>query len=320
MIKINNYDLPSTWEEFSPEEFLTVSNYITLYTEGKYTVDDTKILLFCALTNFRIERLKPDQRQKFISNLLNLLNNFNFFYEISYPESKFKNISVPIREQLRKIEPEKLSDPEARAAIKLKRTYIPDLAIKCQLLPTLRISRRQLLHGYSFDCRKVPETSLTAEQFIDANQAYEAFIDTRDMAYLDLFVAILYCKPYTSDSARKLADTVKCIPASVKNAALLNYMGILNYLFYKTDYAILFKQSDKIKGKNKLGMTSILFSISEKGYGSLHEISNLNLFTFFDLIRQGVANSIQECLALEMQKSDIAEKLDLPLEVINEFI
>lgn len=320
MIQIDNYQLHSTWEEFSPEEFITVTTSVSLFTEGAFTVDQTKIHLFCTLTGFRINRLKPSQRQRFTDNLLTILEDFNFFYEIVYPDKKFNNISAPVRELLRKTEPEKVEAAEARFAEKLRWQYVPDLAIRRQLIPKLQISRRQALQGYTFDCTGITETSITAEQFIDANQAFEQFEETRDPAYLDLLIAILYCHPYSSGKARQLTDSIQTVPMQVKNAILLNYIGILNYLFYQTEYSILFKTAGKAKKKSKLGMTSILFSMSEKGYGSLKDVAGFNLFTFFDLIYKGIADSIQECQALEMKRDEIAEKLELPVDVINQFL
>ncbi len=321
MIEINNYKLPSKWEEFSPKEFLTVSRYVSLFTEGALALHQTKIHLFCALTNFRIERLKPNQRQKFIDNLLKLLEDFNFFYEIIYsPASKFKNITFEVRKLLRKQEPEKIKEPEARFAEKLKRSYVPDLSIRRQLLPELRLSRRQKLKGYSFDCCRIPETNIAAEQFIDANQAYEAFEESRDFAYLDLLTAILYCQPYSSEKARALVEQLQSVPVELKNAVLLNFLGILNYLFRETKDSVLFSQAgSKTKKKNLLGMSAILFSMSEKGYGSLQEVAGLNLFTFLDLIYKNISDAINECLSLEMSKEEISEKLDIPINVINEF-
>lgn len=321
MIEIKNYQLPSRWEEFSPEEFLTVARYVSLFAEGSLSLHQTKIHLFCALTNYRIERLKPSQRQKFTDNLLRILEDFNFFYEIIYsPVSKFKNITPEIRQLLRKQEPEKIGEPEARFAEKLKRSYVPDLQIRRQLLPELRISRRQKLKGYSFDCCRIPETNITAEQFIDANQAYEAFEESRDVAYLDLLTAILYCHPYSSEKARAQVEQVQSIHIGQKNAVLLNFIGILNYLFRETQYSILFSQSgSKTKKKNLLGMSAILFSMSEKGYGSLQEVAGLNLFTFLDLIYKNISDAVSECLGLEMSKEEISEKLDIPMNVINEF-
>lgn len=322
MIEINNYKLPSKWEEFSPEEFLTVTRYVSLFAEGVFSVKQTKIHLFCTLTNFRIERLKPNVRQKFTDNLLKLLENFNFFYEIIYsPAGKFKNISPATRELLRKREPAEIEDTEARFAEKLKRSYVPDLLIRRQLIPEIKVSRRQKLKGYSFDCCRIPETNLTAEQFIDANQAYETFEETRDVAYLDLLISILYCQPYSSERARTLEEQVQLVSMDWKNAILLNYMGVLNYLFKETKYSILFSQAgSKAKKKNQLGMTAILFSMSEKGYGSLQEVAKLNLFTFLDLIYKNISDAVNECLSLEMSKDEISEKLDIPMNVINEFV
>ena len=105
-----------------------------------------------------------------------------------------------------------------------------------------------------------------------------------------------------------------------KNAILLNYVGILNYLFYQTEYSILFKTTGTGKKKSKLGMSAILFSMSEKGYGSLNEVAKFDLFTFFDLIYKGISDSVHECQALEMKKDEIAEKLDLPVSTINQFL
>ncbi len=225
-----------------------------------------------------------------------------------------------MRQLLRKQEPEKIEEPEARFAEKLKRSYVPDLSIRRQLLPELRISRRQKLKGYSFDCCRIPETNMTAEQFIDANQAYEAFEESRDLAYLDLLTAILYCNPYTSEKARALTELIQSISIELKNAVLLNFLGILNYLFRETQYSVLFSQSgSKNKKKNRLGISAILFSMSEKGYGSLQEVAGLNLFTFLDLIYKNISDAVNECLSLEMSKEEISEKLDIPMNVINEF-
>lgn len=322
MIEINKYKLPSKWEEFTPNEFLTVSKWVTLFSEGAFSVQQTKIHLFCALTNYRIERIKPNLRQKFTTNLLKLLIKFDFFYEISYsPANKLKNIRTDIREQLRKREPRDIPEAEARFAEKLKKTYAPDLVIRKQLLPELRLSRRRTLKGYAFDCCKIPTTDITAEQFIDANQAYESFEENRDVDYLDLLIAILYCAPYSSEKAKALAEQIKSVSMELKNAILMNYIGTLNYLFRETRYSILFSGSGpKAKNKNPLGMAAVLFSMSEKGYGSLHEVSGLNLFTFLDLIYKNISDAVAECQALEMPKDEIAEKLKLPIDVVNSLL
>ena len=148
MIKINNYELHSQWEEFTPEEFVTISPLIGLFSEGKFTVESTKIHLFCKLTDYRIERLKPNLRKKFTANLLKLLKDFNFFYEYVYsPPSKFNNISAEVRELLRKNEPKEVNEPEAKFAEKLKRSCVPDLVIRKQLIPELKTSKRETLKG-----------------------------------------------------------------------------------------------------------------------------------------------------------------------------
>lgn len=323
MIKINNYKLPSKWEEFTQDEFLMISNLIGHFTAGAYTVDQTKIHLFCKLTDYRIERLKPNLRKKFTANLLTTLKDFNFFYEYKYaPADKFNNISVEVRELLRKNQPQDVSATEAKFAAKLKRSCIPDLVIRKQLIPELRVRRKESLKGYIFDCTKTFNTDLTAEQFIDANKAYELFEETRDFAYVDLLTAILYCKPYNTDKARELVSDIETISVDVKSAILLNYLGVLNFLFNQTTYSILFAPGSKSKAKkkNQLGMTAVLFSMCEKGYGSLSEVSGLNLFTFFDLIYKNISDSITECSANEMSKEDISEKLDISMELINQII
>jgi hypothetical protein len=60
--------------------------------------------------------------------------------------------------------------------------------------------------------------------------------------------------------------------------------------------------------------------MTEKGYGNIKEISNLNLIEFFELMYKNLVDSINQLADAKMNKADIAKKLNLTVEQVNQFV
>jgi hypothetical protein len=138
---------------------------------------------------------------------------------------------------------------------------------------------------------------------------------------LNLLCAVLYQTGYSEHTTIENAVLFKNVEQHIKEAILLNFLGITNFIVHQTKYSILFdrpKKSEKKENKYSLGLAENMYMLSKKGYGDSQQMENANLFKFFDMLVKELADQVAELSAAGKKKGEIAEIMNLTIEQVNE--
>lgn len=323
----NLYSLPDRWEDLTPDQFLTLVDLLRKYKRAEIDYFDMKVLFVMKILGIKPRRIRSaEKRQLRDENLFKLSEQIIFFLQVVYVnQEKFERFSDDIKKQLRKKLPEEIEgkNPELRLAKRMKKYYDVDAVFLKNLLPELTIGRRKF-RGYSVDMDEgIATTTLSAIQFSDALSVTDKIIEGKQHL-MPLLAGILYQRnDYNDQLARERAEIFKTLDETTKQAVFLNFVAVREYIIKHTKYRILFKQSeaDKKKAKDKYsnGLVDSIDTLVKLGYGTGEEMENKNLFRFLDMIIKSMRDAIRTAMKeKDAKKSDVAQKLDIPIEIINE--
>jgi ribosomal protein L32E len=321
MITINKkYRYPDQWEELSSEQYLMLIELLLEFMQGHISAQEVRLAYFLNIANINPRAIVKRNRERFHENLFRITRTLNFMFRYEYPDGSLDEIEPELRKSLAKTLPNDLPDHvELQYVKKLKRQTLPDFLFAKNLLPEIEISRKKY-PGYIFELHdEIIHTTLTAEQYVNANLLYGKYIDMRNTSYLDTLVATLYC-PKGSD-AIAFAETTAKLDNVDKQAVFICFQAIQTFLATRTKYAILWNR--KPAGKNdklSLGLSDSIYSLSSAGYGSLSEVSQMPLTAFFDLLVKNIIDAVKTLRDMKMKKDEIAEKTGLSLAQINKII
>ena len=290
------YRLKNRWEELSPEEFKLVLSYIARFLNGEITLSMFRMTVFMLVSGEKF-RLHPDPEKSDhqIENMMRIAHQMRFMLRVEYENDKaFQKLRKDLRESLSRYLPEELPEtPEMRWAARANKNIRPDLVFAKNLIPTIG-RRRHKLSGYTFDLDdRVLITSLTTQQFIDAQMVASEIQETGNESLLNLLVAILYPgKYYSSLQAGQTAKTLGWLDMETKQAIFINFNAIQNFLTTRTKYAILFNEPSKTNTpeKHQLGLGSVAYSLIKSGYGNIEES---NLVKFFEILYSDMVSNVQ---------------------------
>ena len=83
------------------------------------------------------------------------------------------------------------------------------------------------------------------------------------------------------------------------------------------DFRIIFTPGEKKNGgSSPLGLSGSIFTLSKSGYGTLKEIQELDLFSYLGALVQMNIDGIYSLQSVGMKAGEIAEKMNLPLELV----
>lgn len=317
----NKHSMKTSWEELSQEEFIITSIVLNRYLRGEITLFDTRVLLAMLLIGL-YRRIKTGGHMD--ENIYRLSRELDFFFRIEYEDQKaFKALSPEIRKQLSRKFPEDLEQvPEVRAAAKLKKHARLHAEFGKNFIPVIQHGRQKLT-GYAFDIIDgIAQTSLTAIQFTEAQKIVTQYNENHSSRLLDLFCGILYQQAYTEEAALNLANQFHSINQEIKEAVLLNFLGITNFIIHQTRYAILFERPKKAtkSGKYSLGLADNMYMLSKKGYGDSRQMENTGLFKFFDMLIKEMADNAGALKAAGKKLGEIATAMNLTIEQVNELL
>ncbi|MDR1119544.1 MAG: hypothetical protein LBM08_01335 [Dysgonamonadaceae bacterium] len=321
MITIHKkYRYPDQWEELSPEQYLMLVELLLEFMQGNISAQEVRLAYFINIANINSKAIIKRNRERFNENLFRITRTLNFMFRYEYPDGSLDEIAPELRKSLSKTLPNDLPDHvELQYVKKLKRQTFPDFTFAKNLLPEIKINGKKY-PGYIFELHEeVIHTTLTAEQYVNANLLYGKYIDTRNPSYLDMLVATLYC-PKGSDAV-SFAETAAKSDNVDKQAVFICFQAIQTFLATRTKYAILWsrKPADK-NDKLSLGLSDSIYSLSSAGYGSLNEVSQMPLTAFFDLLVKNIIDAVKTLRDMKLKKDEIAEKTGLSLDQINKII
>lgn len=320
----NNVKFPTSWEELDPVQFITVICILLEFKSKKFDVRELQLRLYTELSNINSRQILRRDYEWFEKEIFRNLDKMNFCFKYVYDDARYKNLDLKMQERLKKINPEKITDePEAVIASKFNRTVEIDAAISKQLIPNIFIGLKKYA-GYSFENKgDIVDTSMTAEQFVDALTIMSLMAEHGADGYIDLFISTLYsCVEYSPSLARTNAVKFKKLNPVIKYSIVFNFESILSWLTGETKYNILFSRRSKknIKTKQNMGFNAIIYSMTEKGYGSIKEVSKLNLIEFLEIMYKNLIDSINHLADSKMSKEDISKKLNISIEHLNQVL
>ena len=317
---MSSRNIPSRWEELSPIQFIDVLELLLRFRKEEFSERELQVRLAVALTKNPIIKIHYRNTKWIDDRIFQHLDKMNFCFKYIYDDSRFKQLDRALQEKLSKIPPEQMTeDPEISVARSFKRSVEIDAYITKQLLPSIYVKRGfRKMPGYRFERKgNIIDTSLTAEQYVDAMTALQQLVSSKDPIYANIIMAILYCPgEYSSTKANKITNLFINVPEIVKSAVLFNFEGILGWLCTNTKYSLMFNRSSS-KEKQPLGINAVIFSFVEKGYGNLNEVGSMNLMTFFELMYKNIVDAARQLREADMDRVKIAERLNLTIEQLN---
>ncbi len=279
-IKLNKtYEIPSKWHELDKVRFIALCKAIDRFESGKTDFDKFRLESVAALLKINLRNMKITDT--LCENFFRIAEQLTFPYEITSDQGR-KIVNF-------------------------------DIILDHQMLPTA-CSRR----GYVFKFQDgILETTITAEQYIDAIELMQLYSNTRKIGTLGKLFAILYAgQPYSAKTVKAVRPDF--VPFHFKIAAYYNFRGILEWIRRIPKYDLIFNHSkEKSAGSSPIGMEGGLYSVSKNGYGSYEEVCKMNVFTYLDILLQQTIESIRQLKGAGLKPGEISEKMGLTVEQIS---
>lgn len=318
----NKHSMKNSWDELTSEEFIAISELLEHYRKGEMNLFQLRTLMVLVLIGINPRRFRTGGNLD--ENVYHLTRELHFFFRIEYEDQKtFAAFSPEMHNQLLYTFPEELPEtPESRIAIKLKKNIKLNVEFGKNLVPHLRYGRQKFT-GYTFEIIDgIAQTSLTALQFAEAQKVVGQYHQKESSQLLSLLCGILFQQGYKEEIAIDLAKQIKCIDQRTKEAVLMNFLAITNFIVHQTRYSILFDRPKKSKKDQKysLGLADNMYMLSKRGYGDTRQMENAGLFKFFDLLIKELADQARELQGAKKKKSEIAEIMNLSIEQVNELL
>lgn len=173
-----------------------------------------------------------------------------------------------------------------------------------------------VMFKYLFKSMKWIETSIVAEQYIDAISVMKLYSSGHEDSALDILVKVLYCPlPYSKDNMQKVM--LHQFSREQKVAAYYNFRGLLEWIRKIDKYDLIFNSAEPRSGRSPIGLEGSLYSLSKAGYGIYKDICSLDLFTYLDMLLSQTIESIHSLKGCGLKLTEIAEKLNLTIGQIS---
>lgn len=322
MIKISAkgkpYYIPNAWHLLTPQAYIELMADIVEFSAGRLSAGMVKVRYVARELGIRLKKVKDEDA---FANLVWIAEQVTFPFLICYPDNDaaLKDLDALTRAKYKRLAPERINgDALARYLAKQDYRYTLDGMFCAQLLPELKIGYKRL-KGYSINTEYGALTcSLVAQQWLEARKLSSAEI--QDPEQLALLVAILYCpKPYSTESAKRIASVLKVLPASTLQAVAFNFNAFNNFIFRRTEFAIL-AEGKATKKAITVEADARLYDLSSYGLGSSSEVEQLNIITYLTILRNKLIESVRSLHGANMKLADIATETGLPVSIITEII
>ena len=319
----NEYKFPDSWYDLTPDQYPALVAALLDYTEGIITAENARAIWFCAIADIDPSIVMHPTRSQLISeNIYRASREFTFFFKLEYSKS-IDHLSREVKKLLYRFPPSDLMQtPEIRWASTLKYKYIPDISFATQLVPELRI-KNEIFNGYQLTLKgNILDTNLKAQQYIDANIIIDEYYTSSNYELLNDLLAILYFPgPYDPEKRQLLASKFEVVNTVAKHAVLLNFQAFTQFLARKTKYGIMWHRTKKEKTPEvSVGFGDTLYSLAKLGYGTVDELSHINLMTFLDLSLKNIIDSVSYLHENDVSIIEISDKTGLPVSSIQKLI
>ena len=201
----------------------------------------------------------------------------------------------------------------------------PNLNFFAQFVPTIKIGTTEY-HAYTVSTAyNNLTTSLTALQFIEAQQILQQATVPGSFAAgqssLPFLAAILYCPPpYNSTTAQLLADKMQQLSPVTLMAIQMNFIAFTTALYSQTEFALLAKFQPKKQSPITTDMADALYDLCADGLGTHEEVEQMNLLTYLRILRKKTIEAVRQMRSMEWDVIRISQETTLPVSVIQQII
>lgn len=313
MTRFGNHDYPSRWEELTPDQWLGVVAAMTEFSFGRCNFNTLRFRIADAV----LGGVPHDASNRILcENIFRISELFSWMYRYSYNDDRFNKLSEETRRQLQHHLPSELdaSNPEIRVASSFSVGLDFDLCFGAQLLPVLPSDPK--MKGYDFRCSgPLAATSMTAGQYISAIGLLNTLSSSDEYAeeVLSSLVDVLYREDGQID--RNNREEIKA-SFTEKMAVMYNFRAVNEWVSRIPKYDLVFRRSSGGGAGGPLGMESSIYTLSEKGYGDIDKVSEMDLFTYLDIMLKQTIDSIISLHSCKMKPYKIAEELNLSIDQV----
>ncbi len=314
--KGKKYVIPNSWDALTPNVYTELIKELLLMSEGKLSAGEVRINLLCALMNWKLAKFKNEDS---IASLVALSEQLTFLFTIQYPDPEVLSVLKPEeREKYIRVDPFSLKTRYADILKKQDYRYVLDLCFAKQMIPELKIGGK-VYRGYDIDTSYNTLTcSLTALQYIEAR-----CIDIDNIDTLPLLVAILYYprnKAYDSGYAHRLAKKFSRLSTEVLYAISFNFQAFNNFVFTKTDFALLTKFKPQKDKSITTDASDALYELSKDGLGDARQIEQMNIITYLRVLRKNTITAVKSLSGMGLDKLKISTEVGLPISIIDNIL
>lgn len=310
------YRIPNRWDGMTDRQYIRLVADLLRMAEGQLSAGEVRINYLCDIMGWNKRKFRTEEQ---IANLVAISERLTFLFQINYPDNNevLDGLDKETYDLCRRIDPYRLQHPIARVLRRLDYNYVVDLCFCAQLIPAVKIKER-IYHGYKVDTGfGVLTCSLTALQYIEARELIEHGAES-----LPLMAAILYYpeKTYDSEKAHSLAREFAELPAELLTAISFNFQAFNNYLFSRTSFSLLSKFKPKPDRPITTTASDALYDLSKEGLGDARQIEQMNVLTYFKVLRKQTIAAVRDMKGFGWDKLKISNEVGLPISVIDKII
>lgn len=358
--------IENCWEELSSDQFVKTVALTNRFFAGGFNLDEYRLQLLGILTGYkRNPRLRqaqatplrssnrrplsgsvsakqsnrqskgvlsPEAAEQINENLFLISEQLTFPIRPKCgPDEVLEFFSPELRELLKTRFPWEIYDFEMvdqlnAMATRLKVEYDLNFNLGKNPIPYIGIGET-LLKGPVFNTADGDlDTDLKAGMYLDAQEYFTAYTETRKEKYLDLMIMALYF-PCDDDVVEthgraSLRETPDFTQKATKDAILLIFLYIQTTLVNDPVFSILFNAPvpESVEGRHNtklsLGPDEAIGQLIEAGYGTHESILNLDVRTFFNFQIMMIKKNVNLLRSYDKKPGEIAKELNLPIETI----
>lgn len=276
------YEVATRWSELETDQFISLAAAMEKFELGACGFEEFKIATVAAI--LRIDLRKTKVTDTLAENFFRIAEKLTFHYAIMDNEGR----------------------REVSFRIILDRQMVPEIGKHA---------------GYRFKCEYgIADTSITAEQYVDAISLMQHYGREHNDLVLDRLVSVLYAsEPYGVESIGQV--NASGMPRSMKVAVYYNFRGILEWIKSLPKYDILYNRAGSASsGSSPMGIEGSIYALAKAGYGTYRDICRLNLFTYLDMLLDQSIESVRTLKGCGLKPVEISEKLHLTIDQIADLL
>ena len=279
--------IPNSWQGVTPDVFQKFVSNLAEHYAGNITVADIRRRYVLDVMGWRLSRIHDADA---LATIISIADRITFlFTEEEQP------------------------------------SLTPNLNFFAQFVPTIKIGTTEY-HAYTVSTAyNNLTTSLTALQFIEAQQILQQATVPGSFAAgqssLPFLAAILYCPPpYNSTTAQLLADKMQQLSPVTLMAIQMNFIAFTTALYSQTEFALLAKFQPKKQSPIATDMADALYDLCADGLGTHEEVEQMNLLTYLRILRKKTIEAVRQMRSMEWDVIRISQETTLPVSVIQQII